>query len=172
MSTNTLLAALFFAVFPATTNCQSSAVGVNIKPSIPVLDELLGSSDTPHEKRYGVDRRALCLSVTRSLGHALHFSLSLSLCLSRSCACSFARWYFWVIIGVIACFMIVTVYFTVRGLRRYRHVYLNSASNRQTRFDVDVADAARRTAAGVCPDLRMKYNPRYAHPHARQKDVV
>ena len=115
-------------------------------------------------------------SVSLSLGHSVTLSispsLSLSLCLSRSCACSFARWYFWVIIGVIACFMIVTVYFTVRGLRRYRHVYLNSASNRQTRFDVDVADAARRTAAGVCPDLRMKYNPRYAHPHARQKDVV
>lgn len=86
MSTNTLLAALFFAVFPATTNCQSSAVGVNIKPSIPVLDDLLGSSDTPHEKRYGVDRRALCLSVTRSLGHALHFSLSLSLSVSHAVA--------------------------------------------------------------------------------------
>ena len=70
------------------------------------------------------------------------------------------RWYFWVIIGIIASFMVVMVYFTGRGLMRYRHVY--SLSAKQTRSGIDAEDALRRTAPGAHPSLRLKYNPRYA----------
>ncbi len=113
------LVAALLAVLTAMTDGQSSAVGVNIKVPIPILDGLF-SSETPHAE----------------------------------------RWYFWVIIGIIASFMVVMVYFTGRGLMRYRHVY--SLSAKQTRSGIDAEDALRRTAPGAHPSLRLKYNPRYA----------
>ncbi len=113
------LVAALLAALAATSNCQSSAVGVNINVPIPILSGLL-SNETPHAE----------------------------------------RWYFWVIIGIIASFMVVMVYFTGRGLMRYRHVY--SLSAKQTRSDIDAEDALRRTAPGAHPNLRLKYNPRYA----------
>ena len=68
------------------------------------------------------------------------------------------RWYFWVIIGVIACFLFVITYFTARGFVRYRHMYRKRPSH-----EVDTGDAMRRTA-GVQNRMRtlIKYNPRYA----------
>ena len=71
------LVAALSAALTATGNCQSSAVGVNIRVPIPVLSDLFGSSaceivpsptpsdslwlgrtpgETPHEERYAVDR--------------------------------------------------------------------------------------------------------------------
>jgi hypothetical protein len=80
------------------------------------------------------------------------------------------RWYFWLVIGIIASFMVVMVYFTVRGLIRYRHVYL--LARKQTGFVFEAQEAVRRTGQGAYPNLRVKYNPRYAQPHANMGEVV
>lgn len=88
-----------------------------------------------------------------------------------------ARWYFWVIIGIIAAFFGVAAYFTIRGFIRYRHLYKVSPPGREGKEINGASDAARRTAAlvgathapaGLQSAHRMKklvkVNPRFAQP--------
>jgi len=137
-------------------NEPPTVVGVTVTIPIPVISDLFGS-ETPHEKRY-----------VRVFSHELigrRLTSPSSVSLGRS-------WWFWVIIAIIACFFIVAVWFTVRGWRRYRHVYRPRLTERAP------PGALRWTAGGALSQpgahapvgmqdawkmkTLVKVNPRYA----------
>ena len=163
----------------ADKNEPPTVVGVNINIPIPVISDLLGS-ETPHKDRYV---RVFSHRTDRSAPHPIPSPYTLTLyphpipspyTLTRPSSVSLGRsWWFWIIIAIIACFFIVAVWFTVRGWRRYRHVYRPRLAER-----APSGALSRRTAGGALSQpgahapvgmqdawkmkTLVKVNPRYA----------
>lgn len=150
----------------ADKNEPPTVVGVNINIPIPVISDLLGS-ETPHKDRYV---RVFSHRTDRSAPHPIPSPYTLT----RPSSVSLGRsWWFWIIIAIIACFFIVAVWFTIRGWRRYRHVYRPRLAER-----VPSGALSRRTAGGALSQpgahapvgmqdawkmkTLVKVNPRYA----------
>ena len=105
---------------------RGQAAGVNVKVPIPILDDLFGDSETPHQH----------------------------------------RWWFWVIIAIIAAFSIVALFFTARGCLRYRALYPDSAHpGAESGYIVNEKSIARRTGAVVCG---MPVNHRLENVHRKK----
>ena len=154
----------------ADKNEPPTVVGVNINIPIPVISDLLGS-ETPHKDRYvRVFSRELIGRRLTLYPHPIPSPYTLT----RPSSVSVGRsWWFWIIIAIIACFFIVAVWFTVRGWRRYRHVYRPRLAER-----APSGALSRRTAGGALSQpgahapvgmqdawkmkTLVKVNPRYA----------